>query len=222
MSSQEKDAEILALRHQLLVLQRQLGPDRVWFTPADRTLLATLLHGLPRDVLKRLRLVVSPDTVFRWHRDVRASARAAVPARAPGSAAHCALDPRPGAAAGPREFRVGVSPGPWRAAGARVEGRRFYRRDGPGGCRLPGTISDQGPGWEVPGLFDTILAEAGIETLPSGVWMPRMNSIMERRVQTCQRELLERPTQEQHKFGSGKGPTREQLKSGRSTVRSCP
>ena len=33
MSSQEKDAEILALRHQLLVLQRQLGPARVRFTP---------------------------------------------------------------------------------------------------------------------------------------------------------------------------------------------
>jgi putative transposase len=28
MSSRDKDAEILALRHQLLVLQRQLGPDR--------------------------------------------------------------------------------------------------------------------------------------------------------------------------------------------------
>ena len=39
-SSQEKDAEILALRYQLLVLQRQLGPDRVRFTPADRALLA--------------------------------------------------------------------------------------------------------------------------------------------------------------------------------------
>jgi putative transposase len=72
MSSQEKDAEILALRHQLSVLQRQLGPDRVRFTPADRTLLAALLHGLPRDVLKRLRLVVSPDTVLRWHRDMLA------------------------------------------------------------------------------------------------------------------------------------------------------
>jgi putative transposase len=33
MSSQEKDAEILAPRHQLLVLQRQLGPARVRFTP---------------------------------------------------------------------------------------------------------------------------------------------------------------------------------------------
>jgi putative transposase len=32
MSSQDKDAEILALRHQLWVLQRQLGPDGVRFT----------------------------------------------------------------------------------------------------------------------------------------------------------------------------------------------
>ena len=70
MSSRDKDAEILALRYQLSVLQRQLGPDRVRFTPGDRALLAALLHRLPRDVLKRLHLVVRPDTVLRWHRDV--------------------------------------------------------------------------------------------------------------------------------------------------------
>jgi hypothetical protein len=66
VSSRDKDAEILALRHQLLVLQRQLGPGRVRFTPRDRALLAALLHRLPRDVLKRLHLVVRPDTVLRW------------------------------------------------------------------------------------------------------------------------------------------------------------
>ena len=70
MSSRDKDAEILALRHQLSVLQRQLTPDRVRFTPGDRALLAALLHQIPRDVLKRLHLVVRPDTVLRWHRDV--------------------------------------------------------------------------------------------------------------------------------------------------------
>lgn len=70
MSSRDKDAEILVLRHQLSVLQRELGPDRVRFTPGDRALLAALLHRLPRDVLKRLHLVVRPDTVLRWHRDV--------------------------------------------------------------------------------------------------------------------------------------------------------
>ena len=70
MSGRDEDAEILALRYQLSVLQRQLGRGRVRFTPADRVLLAALLHRLPRDVLKRLHLVVRPDTVLRWHRDV--------------------------------------------------------------------------------------------------------------------------------------------------------
>jgi putative transposase len=54
VSSRDKDAEILVLRHQLLVLQRQLGPDRVRFTPGDRALLAALLRRLPRDALERL------------------------------------------------------------------------------------------------------------------------------------------------------------------------
>ncbi|WP_222849543.1 hypothetical protein [Trebonia kvetii] len=70
MGKRDKDAEILALRHQLSVLQRQLGPGRVRFTRADRALLAALLHQLPRDVLKRVHLVVRPDTVLRWHRDL--------------------------------------------------------------------------------------------------------------------------------------------------------
>jgi transposase InsO family protein len=43
-----------------------------------------------------------------------------------------------------------------------------------------------------PELFDTILADAGIEVVLSGIRIPRMNSIMERWVQTCRRELLDR------------------------------
>ena len=43
-----------------------------------------------------------------------------------------------------------------------------------------------------PGLFDTILKDAGIMVVLSGIQMPRMNSIMERRVQTCRHELLDR------------------------------
>jgi hypothetical protein len=43
-----------------------------------------------------------------------------------------------------------------------------------------------------PALFDAVLNDEGIEVVLSGVRMPRMNSIMERWVQTCRRELLGR------------------------------
>ncbi|GAA1122599.1 hypothetical protein [Streptomyces javensis] len=68
MPDRDKDAEILALRHQITVLERQLGKDKVRFTPSDRAFLAALLHRLPLHVLRRLRLLVRPDTVLRWHR----------------------------------------------------------------------------------------------------------------------------------------------------------
>ncbi len=70
MSNQDKDIEILAVRHQIGVLQRQLGDTRVRFSPADRALLAALLHRLPRQILRRLRLLVRPNTILRRHRDL--------------------------------------------------------------------------------------------------------------------------------------------------------
>jgi putative transposase len=73
----EKDAEILALRHQLAVPQRQLDGQRIRFDPADRTWLAALLNQLPRPSLHRLRLLVRPDTILRWHRDLLARRHAA-------------------------------------------------------------------------------------------------------------------------------------------------
>ena len=72
MSDRDKDAEILALRHQVAVLERQLGKARPRFSPGDRAFLAALLHRLPRDVIGRFRLLVRPDTVLRWHRDLLA------------------------------------------------------------------------------------------------------------------------------------------------------
>ncbi|MFF4796597.1 hypothetical protein ACFY2M_44970 [Streptomyces sp. NPDC001276] len=51
MSDRDKDIEILALRHQLLVLQRQVGQPR--FTDTDRAVLAGLLHHLPTGKLNR-------------------------------------------------------------------------------------------------------------------------------------------------------------------------
>src|SRR5829696_8817708 len=76
-SDHDKDTEILILRHQLAVLQRQLGDQRIRFHPADRALLAALLHRLPRPSLRRLRLLVRPDTILRWHRDLLARRHAA-------------------------------------------------------------------------------------------------------------------------------------------------
>jgi hypothetical protein len=54
----DKDIEILALRHQLAMLQRQTGKPRL--TPSDWAFLAALLHRLPRPGLARLHLIVSP------------------------------------------------------------------------------------------------------------------------------------------------------------------
>ena len=47
ISDHAKDAEILALRHQITVLQRQLGGEKVRFDRSDRAVLAALLHRLP-------------------------------------------------------------------------------------------------------------------------------------------------------------------------------
>jgi putative transposase len=64
-----KTAEILILRHQLAVLQRrQPRPPRLdW---ADRALLATLFAVIPKGRRHGLRLLVTPDTILRWHRDI--------------------------------------------------------------------------------------------------------------------------------------------------------
>jgi transposase InsO family protein len=44
----------------------------------------------------------------------------------------------------------------------------------------------------IEGVFDAILADAGINVVPSGIQVPRTNAIMERWVRTCRRELLNR------------------------------
>jgi putative transposase len=45
---------------------------------------------------------------------------------------------------------------------------------------------------EYPALLDAFLNAAGIATVPTGVRMPRMNSIIERCVKTLRAELLDR------------------------------
>lgn len=61
-----RDAEILALRHQLLVLQRQIG--RTQLTETDRTILAVLATVFDRRRLAEVFSIVRPETVNCWHR----------------------------------------------------------------------------------------------------------------------------------------------------------
>jgi putative transposase len=64
-----KTAEILILRHQLAVLQRR-QPRRPKLNWADRALLAALLSVIPKARRHGLLLLVTPDTILRWHRDI--------------------------------------------------------------------------------------------------------------------------------------------------------
>jgi transposase InsO family protein len=275
MGDRDKDVEILALRHQIAVLERQLGADtRVRFAPEDRAFLAALLAPLPRDVLRRLRLLVRPDTVVRWHRDLmkRRHARACVPkrrGRPPTVRSIRALVLRLvrenpswgyrrvhgelstlGIKVAPSTVweilkRDGIDPAPERASTTwadflrsqaevllacdfieiiTLDGRRQYILavidHATRHVRVLGTTAHPTAAWvaqavrnlvmdledtgcrarylirdrdgKFPALMDEILAQAGIQTVLTGIRMPRMNAIMERWVQSCRRELLDR------------------------------
>ncbi|GAA1880639.1 hypothetical protein GCM10009753_05040 [Streptantibioticus ferralitis] len=158
--------------------------------------MAALLHQLPTQALRRMRLLVRPDTVLRWHRDVVARRHAA--------------QSRPKRGGRPRTVHSIRAPV---LRLARENPNWGYRR-------LHGELLVLGVKVATPTVWE-ILKEAGIPPAPerasstwadflrsqadallacdffetvtlSGVRVPRMNSIMERWVQTCRRELLDR------------------------------
>ncbi|MFJ9682801.1 integrase core domain-containing protein [Streptomyces sp. NPDC101194] len=246
------------------------------FTPSDRAFLAALLHRLPRDVLRRVRLLVRPDTVLRRHRDLLARRHAAA-----------SWPKRPGRPRTVHPVRVlvlrlarenpswgyrclhgellvlgvkvaastvweilkeaGIDPAPERTSTTwsdflhsqadallacdffetvTLSGTRLYvftviehanRRIRvlgatahptaawvaqaaknlamdleDAGLRVRFLLRDRDRDRKFPALFDAILEDAGIEVVVTGVRMPRMNAFMERWVQTCRRELLDR------------------------------
>jgi transposase InsO family protein len=84
---------------------------------------------------------------------------------------------------------LGATPDPaasWVAQAA----RNLVMDLGDAGSRARFLIRDRDG--KFPGLFDAVLADAGLETVLSGIRMPRMNSVIERWIQACRRELLDR------------------------------
>jgi putative transposase len=65
-----KDAEILMLRHQLVVAQRERPQAHVRLAWPDRAWLALLAWTLPIERLAAMRLIVTPGTILRWRRDI--------------------------------------------------------------------------------------------------------------------------------------------------------
>lgn len=101
-----KDAELL-LRHQLVVLRRQprARPKPSW---ADRALIAAPLGVIPRTRRAKRGMMVTPDTVLRWHRDIvrrRWAAKSRRKRPAPGNPPQYL---RPGTSPGARESGLGL------------------------------------------------------------------------------------------------------------------
>ncbi|HWO64741.1 MAG TPA: integrase core domain-containing protein, partial [Umezawaea sp.] len=258
---------------QITVPERQLGRTRPRFSPADRAFLAALLHRLAPNALRRFRLLMRPEKVLRWHRDLLARRHAAKsrskrlgrPRTVRSTRLLVLRLARENPTWGYRRIHAvlilgiqvaastvwqilkdtGIDPAPDRTSTTwadflrsqaqallacdffevpTVSGTRLYvlaviehrsRR-----IRVLGATAHPTAAWvaqaaknlvmdlddtgnsarflipdrdeKFPTLFDAVLTDAGIQVVLTDVRIPRMNSIMERWIQSCRHELLDR------------------------------
>ena len=266
-----KDAEILMLRHQLSVALRERRRAHPRLTWPDRAWLALLAGTLPIDRLAAMRLIVTPGTVLRWHRDIlrRRWARRSRSGRPPvrrnvrsvvlrlareneswgyrrihGELAGLGITMAPstvwqilksaGIDPAPRRDRPGW-PEFLRSQANGILALDFFTADllngtkvyvlaviehGTRRVRVLGATEHPVQSWVVQqarnllmdledagtrvkfvlhdrdasftAAFDAVFQAAGVTVIRSAVQAPRMNSIMERWIGSCRRELLDR------------------------------
>jgi len=269
-----KDAEILMLRHQLAVAERQHPRAHSRLTWPDRAWLALLAGTMPTERLAAMRLIVTPGTILRWHRDIvrRRWARRSRRGRSGRPATHRKVRSAVlrlareneswgyrrihgelaglGIAVAPSTVwqilkNAGISPAPRRDGTGWAEFLRsqaqgilaldFFTADllngakvyvlaviehGTRRIRILGTAEHPIQPWVVQQArnllmdldeaktsvkfvlhdrdasfttaFDAVFQAAGARVVRSAIQAPRMNSIMERWIGSCRRELLDR------------------------------
>ena len=269
-----KDAEILMLRHQLAVAQRERPRVHARLTWPDRAWLALLAGTLPIERLAGMRLIVTPGTIVRWHRDIvrRRWARLSHQGRSGRPATHRNVRSvvlrlaRENESWGYRRIHgelaglgitvapstvwrilknAGIEPAPRRGGPGWAEFLRsqaqgilaldFFTADllngakvyvlavidhGTRRIRILGATEHPAQSWVVQQArnllmdledagtrikfvmhdrdssftttFDAVFQAVGVRVIRSAVQAPRMNSIMERWIGSCRRELLDR------------------------------
>jgi len=269
-----KDAEILMLRHQLAVAERERPHTHSRLTWPDRAWLALLAGTVPVERLAAMRLIVTPGTILRWQRGIvrRRWTRLSRRGRSGRPATHRKVRSvvlrlaRENESWGYRRIHgelagLGITVAPstvWqilKSAGI----NRAPRRDGPSWAeflrsqaqgilaldiftadllngttvyvlaviehgtrriRILGATGHPVQSWVVQqarnllmdledagtrakfvlhdrdasftATFDSVFQAAGIRIIRSAVQAPRMNSVMERWIGSCRRELLDR------------------------------
>ena len=269
-----KDAEIVMLRHQLVVAQRERPRAHSHLAWPDRAWLVLLAGTVPAGRLAAMRLIVTPGTILRWHREiirrrwgrvtrrgrsgrppVRRNVRSVVLRLARESESwgyrriHGELAGLGIKVAASTVWQIlknaGINPAPRRDGPGWAEFLRsqaqgilaldFFTADLLNGAkiyvlaviehgirrvRILGTAEHPVQAWVVQqarnllmdledagtrvkfvlhdrdasftAAFDSVFQAAGVRVIRSAVQAPRMNSIMERWIGSCRRELLDR------------------------------